>query len=130
MARSPIEPTSSSRHDVTAWIAGQTRLTHEEASVVRTVVDREYIACGGAREPDQRKLHKEARCKLLPVIGFWAWLQIAGYVWNGIKLLCWLYRSDANRPEGASGGCGVSRSGGSGQDDIGEDDAIADGFLR
>lgn len=86
-------PTSSARTDVTAWLSGETRLTHEEADVVRNVVDREFVACGGARRIDQRKLHREARAKLMPVVGILGWLQIASWVWSGIRLLCWLYES-------------------------------------
>ena len=119
-------PTSSSRDDVTAWLSGQTRLTHEEADVVRQLVDGEYVACGGARRIDQRKLHREARCKLMPVIGFFAWIQIASWVWSGIQLLCWLYRDGSSHtPEGAPSGCGLSRSGRCGQDDFSEDDGTS-----
>ncbi|CAB4177820.1 hypothetical protein UFOVP1004_12 [uncultured Caudovirales phage] len=115
-------PTSGSRDDVTAWLSGQTRLTHEEANVVRELVDGEYVACGGRREVDRRKLHRDARAKLMPVVGLWAWLQIASWVWSGIKLLLWLYDNRTEEhPAGAAGNCGFSRAGRSGEDDFGED---------
>ena len=102
MAGLNTEPVSCSAHDISAWVAGTTRLTHAESDVVRHAVNETISRCGaGRKRPDvERDAYRQARCGLLPVIGLWGWLRIAGWVWRAVQLLLDYYDRE---PEAAGG---------------------------
>lgn len=101
MGPSPTDaPVSSSRHDVTAWLAGKTRLTHREAELVRFEVDSEVSACGGRVPHDRSAIRRKVRVGVLPIIGFWAWLRIAWQVYRAIDWLLDLYTRETDEPQG------------------------------
>lgn len=94
MERFTTEPVSSSGHDVTAWVAGETRLTHSEALEVHRAVK----TCGinGKKRGDrERDAYRKAKYGLLPVIGFIGWLRICWSVWRAVRLLLDYYDRDA-----------------------------------
>lgn len=102
MGRFNTEPVSTSRHDVTSWIAGQTRLTFDESMEVHKAVMTCGLRSGKKRGDREKDAYRQAKCGIIPVIGLFMWLRICWNVWRAIQLLLDYYE----RPEETSGSTG------------------------
>ena len=104
MERFTTEPVSCSGRDITSWVAGETRLTHDEALEVLKAVKSCGLRSTKRREDKERDVYRTARYKLLPVVGILGWLRICWWVWRAVRLLLDYYDRDAEAASGSSGG--------------------------
>lgn len=103
MGRFNTKPVSSSGYDVTAWVAGETRLTHEEALEVHRAVNACGLRSGKKRGDRERDVYKRTKYGLLPVIGIIGWLRICWWVWSAVQLLLDYYDERSSESSVSSG---------------------------